>query len=430
MGSSKSGGGKRARKNSPTRLPPTLRTRNVADAGDTTARNYRYQYAYGVVILVAGRTGTRPYVALWCEHYEDFLAERTDGRFDGYQIKTSRPELGAWTLKDPELIKSIGRFVDLSKDLGPQLGDLFFVTNTECDQVSARSADERRRGRCPSLLLDHIRQCNDVSEIQEPYRTAFTELATACACTEADAFSVLRVTYVIVGPSRSDFDAVLSHEHLTTLEECRSLNQQQLDTFRDGLIAQVHRASSLHVSGPLRYLARADSDIPQEVLAKRILVASVKYDTVLAAPTFMQFRGAPRIDLSAHRLGVVLEEKLGKGGLGDHIEYMRDRGIAAEQHLFEDIHRRPEQYPGLLNQVEKMVLGECTEAYLSASQAVEPYGAAMLIDVQRRLRELARERPQTVGYHPYECLVGMAALLTSDCQVWWSPRFKISPGSL
>ena len=43
------------------------------DPGDATARNYRYQYAYGVMLLIAAKRGAVPDLALWCEHHEDFL---------------------------------------------------------------------------------------------------------------------------------------------------------------------------------------------------------------------------------------------------------------------------------------------------------------------------------------------------------------------
>jgi hypothetical protein len=141
----------------PTELPLNpAEVRDTSDPGDTTARNYRYQYGYGAILLVAARCGDRSYVALWCEHHEDFLAQRSDGRFDGYQVKTSRPELGAWTLRHPELVKSIGRFVDLVSMFGDHIGRLFFVSNTECDTVTPASTDDRKRGACPtcsSLIL-------------------------------------------------------------------------------------------------------------------------------------------------------------------------------------------------------------------------------------------------------------------------------------
>lgn len=58
-----------------------------------------------------------------------------------------------------------------------------------------------------------------------------------------------------------------------------------------------------------------------------------------------------------------------------------------------------------------------------------PYGPSMLIDVQGRLRRLAEEQADDVGQHGYECLVGVAGLLTSECRVWWSPRFAIREDS-
>ena len=98
--------------------------------------------------------------------------ERIDALFDGYQIKTSRPELGAWTLTDVELIRSIGRFVDLVTSFGDRIGDLFFV-NTECDNVSSASTDERRRSHSPLLFLQHIRSCPGHTAIGPPFDEAF-----------------------------------------------------------------------------------------------------------------------------------------------------------------------------------------------------------------------------------------------------------------
>src|SRR5262249_10225295 len=84
--------------------------RNLSDPGDATSRNFRYQFTYGALLLLAAHRGLRAYECIWCEHHDDFLAQRLDGRFDAYQIKTKRPERGGWTTRDVELIKSIKRF--------------------------------------------------------------------------------------------------------------------------------------------------------------------------------------------------------------------------------------------------------------------------------------------------------------------------------
>ena len=176
--------------------------RNTTDPGDTTSRNYRYQHAYGIIIMVAANLGVRPYVAIWCEHHEDFLAQRTDDVFDGYQIKTSRPESGAWKLTDGELTKSVGRFLDLVHAFGDRIGDLLFVSNKEFDRVTTESTNERRRGRCPGLFLEHVRACSARSEIAAPFDSAFDELQATCGCSPEKLIAVLHRMDLVLGPSR------------------------------------------------------------------------------------------------------------------------------------------------------------------------------------------------------------------------------------
>jgi hypothetical protein len=123
----------------------------------------------------------------------------------------------------------------------------------------------------------------------------------------------------------------------------------------------------------------------------------------------------------------MLQQKLVAGGLEPEFDYMKTRALAAEYNLLEDVNRRPEVYPALLRQIEERVLGELSEAHLRARQKPEPYGPAMMVDVQERLQRLAKDHGSEVGHQPYECLVGVAGLLTGECRAWWSPRFPVSP---
>ena len=405
--------------------PNPADVRDLADHGDATVRNFRYQHAYGVMLLVAAKRGKRPYVALWCEHHEDFLAERTDGRYDGYQIKTSRQELGPWTLTDAKLVATIGRFVGLVGEFAHRIANVFFVSNTECDHVTDQSTNQRKRGNCPKLFLEHIKKCNSTTEIQPPFLDTFNSLQAQCGCDADDLFSVILRMDIIQGPSRSEFDATLSHEHIAKLNDCQTLSADKLDSFKDEMVAKVYRASSLQVNDPIRHL-RATSSNEQDpvLLAKRLVVDDIVNYRTTHHPTF-QFQGSPTLKLGSSRSPSILVQKLKKGGLAGEVDYMLERERAAEYNLMEDVTRRPDQYPRLLRQVEQLVLGECSEANLRARQGEEPYGPAMLIDVQDRLRKIARENPNSIGHLSYECLVGVAGLLTSECRVWWSPRFPV-----
>jgi Cap4 dsDNA endonuclease len=405
--------------------------RDDSDPGDATARNYRYQHAYGVILLVAAKRGLKPYVAVWCEHHEDFLAERDDGLFDAYQIKTSRPERGGWRLTDDDLTKSISRFIDLVNAFGERIGDLFFVSNTEFDEVTPESKDTKRRGRCPRLFLLHVRGCATRSEIAAPFDDAFDRLMATCGCDADQLFSVLKRMNLVVGPTRNDFDASLSHEHIARLDDCRALNAAQLDSLRDELVAVVCRASSLHVTDPVRHLRsliepREDDPV---LIAKRLVVAETvvcQPPAALAIP--FRFAGEPTLTLGSGLATNTIDLKLTDGGLADQIEYMRQRALGSEYTLMEDAIQRPAAFPELLQQIEQRVHGELCEAYLHARQRPAPYGAAMLIDVQARLRRLAEHHASEVGGHSYDCLIGVAGLLTDECRTWWGPRFPIQTG--
>jgi len=54
---------------------------DLSDPGDETLRNFRYQFGYGVILLLAALRNDRNYTSLWCEHHEDFICEREDSFF-------------------------------------------------------------------------------------------------------------------------------------------------------------------------------------------------------------------------------------------------------------------------------------------------------------------------------------------------------------
>jgi hypothetical protein len=409
--------------------PETIRLRQTAssDPGDETERNYRYQHQYGVVLLAGVRRGTLPYVSLYCEYHEDFLGERRDGRFDGWQIKTSKPEGGAWKLTSPALVKSIGRFIELLEGHPDEIGEFRFVSNSAIDTVTSASTDDARRGRCPGLMLQHIAKCSTANEVADPFRKAFDNLAAELGATPERLFDVLGRLSFIKGPSREEFDAALAHEHLGGLSECQHLNAAELNTLRDELVAMFHRAASLHVTDPDRHLLDllSGKNTDPATVAKRIICANVSFATAVTPTKTFAYQGQPRIKPGSSQPGV-LEQKLERGGLVDMIEYMKAREQAAEYQFLEEQAKDPMTAAHQLRQVEEAVHGECLEAYLAAKASAQaPFGPTMFNDISSRLRRLESERKQLLGGSPYEVLMGTAALLTTECRLWWSDRFRL-----
>ena len=190
----------------------------------------------------------------------------------------------------------------------------------------------------------------------------------------------------------------------------------------------VSRASSVTIEDPAKHWACVDgigADHPR-LLAKRITVEQIRLwlKDKEACPFKFEPAAAP-LKLSHSSLLRTLQQKMNRGDLTGQVETMAQRARSAERHLLEEALARPDQTNAILNQLESIVKGECDEAYLTASKLPEPFGAAMLEDVFRRLRHVASERGKMVYHKEYECLVGVAGLLTEDCRVWWSPPFDL-----
>ncbi len=124
----------------------------------------------------------------------------------------------------------------------------------------------------------------------------------------------------------------------------------------------------------------------------------------------------------------MLEQKLDRAGLADLIDYMKAREQATEYHFLEEQAKAPLAASQQLLQVEEAVHGECLEAFMTARRPEAPFGQAMFNDVTTRLRALEARRKNLLGGEPYEVLVGTAALLTSECRLWWSERFQLEGG--
>ena len=75
-----------------------IEVRPEGDPGDDVQRRFRYQHAYGVILLLRSVLEPDSYKCIWCEFHDDYLAQ-SNGHFDCYQIKTATPEHGHWDFR-------------------------------------------------------------------------------------------------------------------------------------------------------------------------------------------------------------------------------------------------------------------------------------------------------------------------------------------
>lgn len=411
----------------PNNSSPT-NVRERLDPGDETIRRFRYQSAYGVVLLAAMARKDADYIALWCEQHEDLLAQISDTQYDAYQVKTRNQDLGRWKITDAGLVKSIWRFVELDLMYPNWIREFKFVSNTECSNTS----DRDKIHLSPKKLVVGVEEQEKWEDLKGDLEKGFGSLKDNIeknhgSIDPKNLFAVLKRLDLVLGPTDRAFEEELNQRHLATLPQCMPMNALTLSRVRDCLMEKVTTASSLYTSSPTQHWLGTKhlQDDPQ-LAAKRLTVEDITIIIQDVAMGGLQFLpGLASLDLgSASKKVDILEKKMEYGGLAIHHDTMKRRALSAERMLLE-LATRPENGSVALSQIESVVKGECDDSHLRVAQKDEQFGREMLIDVQNKLQEIAKNEPSRVYKQPWDCLVGVAGLLTSDCKVWWSERFDL-----
>jgi Cap4, dsDNA endonuclease domain len=391
------------------------------DYGAETLRNYEYQAAYGVVLLVGAAARRNDYIALWCEQEDDFLGQISERLFDSFQVKTQAPELGYWTITDDAFVSAVKTFLRLNRDHAGYLRRCTFVSNTEC----LESRDKKKAHLCPKRLAAAATACFAWEDLDNTGAKGFETLQAKIGHPPEDLFQVLKKLVFAKGPSRESFIAELAQNHLRELEWCR-LTQPRLEAVVRSLIELIAHASSLLAQDPARhYACLNDGQADPQLLAKRITVEDFILRTrELGTRPFQYLPSLTSSPLARTNRDLKrFSQKLKRGALSDYADSLRKQTLSAEAEFLELATRGPEGSAKVV-QVEGVVQQACDEAHLRTRQGKKSFGQRMLIDVQDRLLRIAKDEPQKVHEQPYEALLGMAGLLTENCTVWWSERFN------
>ena len=398
------------------------------DVGDTILRKFNYQHAYGVILSIRMVTeaewGCR---AIWCEQHEDLLAEFEGDFFDAYQVKTRRSELGYWKLNHEALLKSLKRFVELNKRYPGKIRKFYFVSNTnylDTDSVKNKHLS-------PIKLITVVDGLSSYGGLKGEALKGFTLISDSIGVEKKELFKVLKQLDFVLGPTERACEVEIAQRHVPNLPDASDLSSRELSKISDSLNLRVSSAASLSTDNPSRDWVGLTKEAEKNpyLLAKRVTRDDILLVVRDALTTYSYFPiDLVSIDLPNVRkkLGV-LEKKMVRGGLGMNYEMMRRRSILAEQSLLELATRGDNASTKKLSQIENVVLGECDDAYLRASNTTKDkyYGPPMLINIQDRLKNIAENSPNKAGNASYDILIGVSALLTSECKVWWSEHFHL-----
>jgi Cap4, dsDNA endonuclease domain len=392
----------------------------TGDPGDDTALRYRYQWTYAAIICCLLLDETQDIVEVFCEHHEDVLIKRADGKFSGLQIKTRELDQEVWKTSDDAVRSSFARFAKLEAQFPGHFQTFRFLTNHPL--YAAGNGKDLR------YVLKKSKEVASVGDLSGPAAKFLSHIARKAGCTAEVAFTAL---------SKADAD--------DSLPKLADIEVRLVDTLtlvwlraRDCSYASVVRAA--------RYLAseckRASSLAHQDVLPAYLPATADPTGTELAARL-----AAKRID--RRRILELLDrglnatapldgspEKLTEPGTGakDLLLKKLDAGgfSAVSLNSAEDL-RNKADYLGIVwtkkhgrirglqqyGHVRSLVLSDAARAFEATKTEEHPFGLEMLSMLRSRFQQRREE-----GSQLFECsnehLEGFVFSLTSECKVQWS----------
>jgi len=400
------------------------------DVGDETLRNFRYQHAYGVILLTGAYIGKLSYLSIWCEHHDDILCERGDGKFDIFQIKTRGVAQGEWLITDNAIQKSLKKFCALHQKYEEHIGVYNFASNIPCREIGENIQDQKKLGKSPINFITAVRGAGTLEQLKEPYKFVLKNLSENIEQDENLLFSVLKKTCFRKGPSKDDFETVVSHDHIGNLPECRLFPKEKLNRIRDVLIAKVFSSSSLSKGNDSLYwyLLNPDELKDPELISKRIDIDYVRKIITDEDELAFEFisTGKPLLVPKKGRKPSKIKVKMEKGLLGDVAETMTRRALSAEEHLIRFGYKNSDDdYEKFLEHLSNTVKAECDDALIKSTDGKNINGKKMYNYVVENLREIANNHPEKVRNQDQNVLIGIVGLLTDECKVWWSEKFII-----
>jgi hypothetical protein len=397
------------------------------DKGDDVQRRFRYQAAYAALLSTDLLSQNSEFEEIFCEQHEDILVRRKDKTFEGIQVKTREPRLGPFRFGEPEIMRSLERFIECEKHFPGKFSRYAIVSN--CGFWEGKS-DSSNMVFCLDLVRKHGGSTSCFSEVD--FSKRIKELSEA---TQSDSSFVLQVLLKVRTQQYADLDRfeVVLADAIARIPENSDQRYDVLRKAADELIGMALKAASLsHESPKMSYIALFENPeketIDLTIQEKRLTSEKVKriVDQVLNPAILLQSQEP--IDILNLPKGMKkMELKMAMGGLSagntdnaKDLMYSAITLLSRWTHMYgtTETRRRYEHLRVFARNV-------CQEEYDSVRIPGIPFGDKLLKEVRRRLQDRYSEIKHVYIDFSYEHLVGIVWMLTEECKVWWSEEFEI-----
>jgi hypothetical protein len=395
-----------------------------SDRGDETQALFMYQWVAGVITLASGSASKTNYVAIWCEHHDDLLAELPAGDFHALQVKTVASQGTTWHCTDKGFVDAIRKFAEHESKYASQISRYTFFSNAKPYIPGPTAKKPEKLASSPFRVRDECRAAKCHNSVVSPYDSSFQTLSKASGAAPALLFKVLLKLEFHQGPPLEGFRDQLC-PILWGLPACADFNIRRIEKLRDELLLMVGKASSLDVPSLDFYSSILQSDGRPEAASRSKRVSVEDFGVALQQHSSDAFRYAA---VGGHlQLGKasgqkeVLRQKMNAGFVGNFFDSVWLQAMAAEKRLLERAHSAPEDILRITEQLESVMVVECqnAEAFAALEQDDRRRGVLIYQQILQRTEQLAKHDAASVEHERPETLRGVAGLLSGSCKFAW-----------
>lgn len=395
------------------------------DKGDDIQRRFRYQCTYAAILSLYMFETDSIIEEVYCEMHEDILLKLKSGKFCGIQVKTRENHLGPFNLDDSEIKKSIIRFIQHESK---------FEDKFEYYTIATNAGFSKDKNKCINSLIELARK-DDITELLKPRSKSkawIQGIAKDANCNEKKVIKVLSRLRLYGAISSIDDIQFKLTQKLAELLQLGNETLGSLKILSDNLILMHIKASSLANQSILSEYFILCKDPEEEEL--KAIISGKKVTRKSIEDIILKFQAEPITLIIKDSTGIPeitgvkkLEKKMDAGGISyDNIQLAKDQKYSSESLAASWIHKFDQnEAEKRYDQVKLIINNECQEAFDESLKPTELFGTEMLISVRKRLKDRYFREKESFFDCKYDHLLGVAAILTEECKVWWSQKFDI-----
>lgn len=398
------------------------------DKGDDTLRRYDYQKVYTAIVALQLLKQNTSVDEVFCEQFEDVLVKLKNGKFVGIQVKTQELDLGEFNSGDKAIVKSLTRFVELELLFSGCFERYTIATNTGFSKTTNHHKNIHHL-----IKLAKEGKKEELMKARSLGKKIITQISKSCKCENDVVIDVLSKVSVHSKYASLQKAYLFLNDELSRIEPVKGQTMGVIESVSDRIYSLISKASALTVNGNdvSVFIGTESPENKQneEIIAgkridKKILERIIEDE--VAHPVNLYLKDKPKI-LDIKKTMERLALKMDAGGISsDNVFLAKDYKYSTETHLISWLHKQtPQEADRRYNQVRLAVKTECQEAYDEEKKPDGDFGEEMLKNLRKRLRNRRIDEPDLFFQCGYEHLLGMAGILTEDCEVWWSKKFKI-----